>query len=169
MINPELKSEEMSLFHDVFRAHRNAIFAALTSRGLQNVGQPRILIVLDSLKEGAATQKELADAIHVSPATMSASLKSLERQGYVTKTTDPKDSRCNKVAITQKGLDAVKRCTEAFDFVDAQFYAGFSAEEVEQLKHSWRRIRQNLYDIGGDRCPDCCPPDPNPFGKEVPK
>lgn len=167
MTLPELQSEEMTLFHDVFRAHRNAIFAALTSQGVQDVGQPKVLMVLDSLKEGAATQRELADAIHVSPATMSASLKSLERQGYVTKMTDPKDSRCKKVAITQKGLDAVKRCTDAFDFVDAQLYAGFTEAEVESLKTCWRRIRENLYAIGGDRCPESVP-HPHPFGKEDP-
>lgn len=164
---PELKSEEMALFHDVYRAHRNAIFFALAEQGLQNVGQPRVLILLDSLKDGAATQRELAEAIHVSPATMSASLKSLERQGYVTKQVDARDSRCKKVAITAKGLDAVKRCADAFDYVDAHLYAGFSPDEVELIKNSWRRMRQNLYAIGGDRGPDHCPA-PNPMERTDP-
>lgn len=164
---PEMQSEEMILFHDVHRFHRNAIFAALAQEGLQDVGQPKVLIVLDSLKEGAATQRELADAIRVSPATMSASLKSLERKGYVSKLADARDARCKKVVITQKGLDAVKRCSEAFDRVDAQLYAGFSPEEVAQLKGYWQRMLQNLTAIGGDRCPEGCPcPHPNPLGKE---
>ena len=164
---PEMLAEEMSLFHDVHRFHRNAIIAALAREGLQDVGQPKVLIVLDSLKERAATQRELADALRVSPATMSASLKSLERKGYVSKLADARDARCKKVVITRKGLDAVKRCSEAFDRVDAQLYAGFSPEEVVQLKGYWQRMLQNLTDIGGDRCPEGCPcPHPNPPGKE---
>ena len=37
---------------------------------------------------------------------MSASLKSLERKGYVSKLADARDARCKKVVITRKGLDA---------------------------------------------------------------
>ena len=167
MKKPVMPPEEMTLFHDVYRAHRNAIFAALTAQGLQNVGQPKVLFVLDSLSEGAATQRELAEAVHVSPATMSASLKSLERKGYVSKRLDDTDGRCKKVAITQKGLDAVKRCQNAFATVGAQLFAGFSPEEVEQLKAAWVRMRQNLYAIGGEQNPEGWPcPGNNPLGKE---
>ena len=69
--------EELTLFHDVHRAHHNAMLAALAAQGLQDLGQPRVLFVLDGLKDGGATQRELAESVHVSPATMTASLKSL--------------------------------------------------------------------------------------------
>lgn len=164
---PEIP-EELSLFHDVHRAHHNAIVAALTNRGLQDVGQPKLLILLGTLEEGSVTQSELAQALHVSPATMSASLKSLERQGYVTKQSGEKDGRCKMVAITQKGRDAVHRCRAALKSVDDQIFAGFSDEEVERFKIAHKRMLHNLYAIGGDRRPEDCPPPPafHPSGKE---
>lgn len=156
--------EELTLFHDVHRAHHNAMLAALAAQGLQDLGQPRVLFVLDGLKDGGATQRELAESVHVSPATMTASLKSLERQGYVTKHSDDADGRCKRVFLTQKGRDAVSRCKAAFDHVDKHLYAGFEPEEVERLKQDYRHMLANLYAIGGDRspeCPDC--PDPHPL------
>lgn len=162
-------AEELLLFHDVHRAHHNAVVAALSARGLQDVGQPKVLILLDSLREGGATQRELADAIHVSPSTMTASLKSLERQGYVTKQSDQSDGRCKRVVITRKGLDAVQRCQEAFNLVDTQLYAGFTPQEVERLKADYSRMLRNLYAIGGDKGTEPCAPSPTPLGKEETK
>lgn len=146
--------EELTLFHDVHRAHHNAVLAALSAQGLQFVGQPKVLFVLDSLAEGGATQRELAESVHVSPATMTASLKSLERQGYVTKRSDQTDGRCKRVAITEKGRQAVQLCDKALRQVDHRLYAGFTPEEVERLKNDYRRMLKNLYDIGGTLGPE---------------
>lgn len=154
---PKAQAEELMLFHDVHRAHRSAILAALARLGLQDVGQPKVLILLSSLQEGCANQRKLADALHISPATMAASLKSLERRGYVTKQSDQRDGRCKLVSITQKGIDAVQRCNDAFAMVDKQLYAGFTQQEMEQVKDFHRRMLQNLYAIGGDQDPPCCP------------
>ena len=51
--------------------------------------------------------------VHVSAATMANSLKRLERKGYIQRQSDEKDSRCNRIVITQKGLEAVERCPAA--------------------------------------------------------
>lgn len=154
---PKGPSEEYMLFHDVHRAHRSAILAALSRLGLQDVSQPKLLILLSSLEDGCANQRELADGLHISPATITASLKSLERRGYVTKQSDQQDGRCKLVRITQKGIDAVQRCKDAFDSVDEQLYAGFTQQEMEQVQDFHRRMLQNLYAIGADQSPPCCP------------
>ena len=146
--------EELTLFHDVHRAHHNAMLAALAAQGLQDLGQPRVLFELEMRKDVGATQRELADSVHVSPATMTASLKSLERQGYVTKCSDDADGRCKRVFLTQKGREAVRGCKTAFAHVDKHLYAGFQPAEVERLKQDYRRMLANLYDIGGDRRPE---------------
>lgn len=147
---PGAPAEESMLFHDVHRAHRAALLAALARLGLQDVSQPKALLQLAQHKDGCVNQRELADALHISPATMAASLKSLERNGYVTKQSDQRDGRCKLVSITPKGLDAVQRCHEAFDSVDRQVYAGFTPQEIEQVKQFLLRMLQNLRAIGGD-------------------
>lgn len=160
-MRPKNATEELMLFHDVHRAHQNAILAALAERGVQDVGQPKALFVLSTLQNGCATQRELADMVHVSAATMANSLKRLERKGYIQRQSDEKDSRCNRIVITQKGLEAVERCQDAFDYVDPRLYAGFTPEEVERLKNAFRRMLQNMYAVGGARDTRCPPPPPD--------
>ena len=82
------------LFHIVHRAHMNAVQSAISAAGLGDLGAPMILMLLRDWDQGreAPAQRELADAFHVTPATIAMSLKSLERGGYVEKTTDPNRS-----------------------------------------------------------------------------
>jgi len=95
--------------------------------------------------------RELADRLHSAPPTIAASLKALERQGYVERRTDQRDTRRNRVAITRKGRDALAQGMDAFLQVDAHLYHGFSPEEREQVRQFHRRMLANLYQIGGDR------------------
>ncbi len=155
--------EKVLLIHDIGRAHRNAINLALARQGLQDVAQPKVLILLSSLTNGTVNQRSLADALHISPATMANSLHSLEQKGYVSRVIDPKDSRCKLVSITPKGADAVQHCLDAFGRVDRQAYAGFTEEELLQMRHFCQRMLANLYAIGGDKDPEGCTPLPPPI------
>lgn len=151
------------IFHQVLRAHHNACTAALARQGLRDIGSPRLLVELAQYPDGpgsAPTQKELADQLHSAPATIAASLKVLERQGYVARRTDEKDSRRNRVAITRKGRDALEAGLRAFQQVDDHMYHGFTPEEREQVYRFHRRMLDNLYQIGGGRDDGCCPPPP---------
>lgn len=153
--------DHISLLFRVQRAKQSATLSALAAEGLQDVGQPRILFLLR--EEGAdgalPAQQELAQRLHVSPSTIANSLNSLERMGYITRQSDPEDGRKKRIAITEKGRDARKRCSAVFDRVDEQLYAGFSPQELEQLQQFYRRMLNNLKVIGGgDR--DSFPPLP---------
>lgn len=158
------------IFHQVLRAHHNACTAALARQGLRDIGSPRLLVELAQYPDGpgsAPTQKELADALHSAPATIAASLKVLERQGYVARRTDEKDSRRNRISITRKGRDALEAGLRAFQQVDDHMYHGFTPEEREQVYRFHRRMLDNLYQIGGGRDDGCCPPPPpNPLERK---
>ncbi len=145
--------------------------AALGARGLRDIGSPRLLWELSTFPDDPAqapTQKELADRLHSAPPTIAASLKALERQGYVERRTDQRDTRRNRVAITRKGRDALAQGMDAFLQVDAHLYHGFSPEEREQVRQFHRRMLANLYQIGGDRRQEPLsdplgpPPEPSP-------
>ena len=138
------------LFQSVERARKQAIQTELSRRGLGTLGQPMILFLLkDKGREGRiAAQKELSDAMHVSPATVAVSLKSLERGGYVEKHPDPEDQRCKRVTITPKGIRAVEQCFTIFNQVDELMFAGFSKEEYRQLNRYHQRMLCNLWGPG---------------------
>ncbi|MDM7854980.1 MarR family winged helix-turn-helix transcriptional regulator [Cellulomonas alba] len=65
------------------------------------------LPVLFLLLEGARTQRELAVAVDVSEQTMSRTVATLARAGYVTRTPDAADRRRLEVAVTASGRSAV--------------------------------------------------------------
>ncbi len=134
------------LFHAVHRARVNAVNTELHARGLSDLGSPMILFILDhhGKKGEIASQRELAQALHVSPATIAVSLKSLERLGYVEKKVDERDARCNRVIITEKGEDALKQCFEVFEEIDARMMEDFSMQERELLNQLHKKVLNNL-------------------------
>lgn len=148
------------VFHQLLRAHHNAAAAALTERGLGDIGSPHLLVALSHYPEDPAqapTQRELADRLHMAPPTIAASLKCLERQGYVARRTDEKDSRRNRISITRKGRDVLAAGLRVFQQVDDAMFAGFTPSEREQVSRFHRRMLDNLYQIGGSRESGCCP------------
>ena len=150
------------LFQSLFRAHHNAVHAGMTQAGVEGVGSPRLLLAVRDrhLQGETPSQRELADLLRVSPATIATSLKSLERQGYVERQRDAVDCRRNLISITQRGLDALDQSRQVMDQVDRAMFAGFSQEEFSQLQAFHNRMLQNLYAVGGDQDAPCPPPPP---------
>lgn len=134
------------LFQSVERARKQAIQTELSRRGLGTLGQPMILFLLkDKGREGRiAAQKELSNAMHVSPATVAVSLKSLEREGYVEKLADETDQRRKAVRLTPKGEAAIQRCVQVFEAVDQSMFEGFRPEETRQACGYLMRMLHNL-------------------------
>ncbi len=155
LASEETKNMPGMLFHSIHRARTNAIHAQLHAQGLSDVGSPMILFILDHHgKQGEiASQRELAQALHVSPATIATSLKSLERLGYVEKRVDEQDARRNRVIITEKGENAVKACFALFQEIDRRMLDGFSVQEQELLNRLHTKVLNNLseFEKGG-----CC-------------
>lgn len=146
----------------LFRAHHNAAYAGMSRAGVADLGAPRLLLVLrEQESQGQLpSQRELADLLHVSAATITASLQSLERRGYVARQPDPRDSRRNLISLTQRGHDALHTCCTVFRQVDEAMFSGFSQEEIHLLIRFHQRMLQNLYDIGGNEdapCPHAAP------------
>ena len=142
------KDSPEGLFRRLDKFHRHAMDAALASVGLAEMGQPMLLIILDrNGKNGVVpSQKELADQLHVSPATVTVSLRSLERQGYVTKLSDENDMRRKPIALTEKGREALEKLETVYEAIDRGMYAGFSDEERDIIAEYYRRMITNLED-----------------------
>lgn len=131
------------------QARQSAMQAELTSAGLQEVGHPMLLCILDSA--GACcpsgqvqAQRELAQHLHISPAAVATSLKSLEKRGYIHRQPAEGDSRRNRVRLTEKGRAAVEGCAGCFQRVNQRLYAGFQPRELEELEGFYRRMLDNL-------------------------
>ncbi len=84
------------------RLVEHAWVEVLDELGLTHAG----LIVLHVLAEGPFSQRELAHRARVETQTMSRTLERLEREGYVTRTRDPRDARRHLVTRTEAGAAA---------------------------------------------------------------
>ena len=142
-------SEMELLTQQLHHAHRSAVGAQLSARGLGEVGHPVLLTILQSTQQAGEAgccpaQRQLAQVLHISPAAVANSLKSLEKGGYIRREPGAGDARRNQVLLTDKGRRAVEGCQQAFDAVSRQMLAGFSPQEQELLLSFRRRRLQNL-------------------------
>jgi DNA-binding MarR family transcriptional regulator len=134
------------LFHDMHKAHMHAARAILMKYGFKDPGQTRVLEALERYgKDGVfATQKQLADILRISPSTLTATLKYLEKQGYVEKQPDEKDLRRNHIALTPKGLETAHLIHDEMHSVDRAMFSGFSEQEQVVAADIFRRVIKNL-------------------------
>ena len=108
-------------------------------------GQHFVLMHLS--KEGsAASQAQVANMLHVSPARVTLLMKGLDAEGYIERASGT-DGRRNEITITEKGKAVVKRSRAFFKKLDEASYAGFTEEELEQFSGYLDRVLENLANI----------------------
>ncbi len=121
--------------------HRYRITAALSGLKIYH-GQPEILGYL--IKHGDCSQKELADALGVSPASIATSLKRMSKAGFISRSADEKDKRINRLQITDLGKEVFLAGKKECDKVDKLMLSGFSEKEIADFSAMMSRIAENL-------------------------
>lgn len=131
-------------FQAVARARKQRMLTELAERGLGDLGNPMLLFLLREREGRVSSQRELSDAMHISPAAVAVSLKSLERGGYVEKLPGEADQRRKAVRLTGKGRETMETCLQIFRAVDRRMFAGFTPAEMEQVRAFQQRMLRNL-------------------------
>lgn len=135
---------------DIHHVHANLAQMVHGASGLY-MGQPRILITIKELE--GASQKEIADHLHVTPASLAMSMKRLQKAGFIERHVDSKDTRINKIHLAPRGEEVIESCRRKMVWIDQQMMSGFSDQEKEQLAGFLERIHTNLSHCQLD--PDC--------------
>ncbi len=125
--------------------HRYRIFTALSGLNLYR-GQPEILEYLKA--HGDCSQRELAEHLGVSPASIATSLKRMSKAGFIERTEDENDRRINRLRITSKGDEIRKTGKSECDKIDKIMFSGFSQEEINVFSGMLSRISKNLSSDG---------------------
>ena len=110
--------------------------------------QHRMLMHLARRAGNLPSQKELAEAMGISPAAVTTTLKRLEKEGYISRAITDEDNRRNEIRITDKGLSKVAESRVIFESVDKAMFEGFTEEEMETLLSFMERIEHNLDAVG---------------------
>ena len=131
-----LISEISKLFHDKMNQNSEKL-------GFKN-GYRQILRHL-ARKDGI-TQIDLVRATHLKAPTISVTLKKMEEEALVSRTTDEKDQRQTHVYLTEKGREMERAFFSKIVETEETLLRNVSAEEKEQLCAILKKMRANILD-----------------------
>ena len=125
----------------VCRLHRQRANELMKEIGL-HVGQEMLLSAL--CKAEGMTQTELAECLMIQAATVTNSLRRLERDGIVERNTDLEDKRISRVYLTDKGRELINLVEEKWKKLEEQTFNNLSPEERILLRRLLLQAYQNL-------------------------
>ncbi|MFR5875585.1 MAG: MarR family winged helix-turn-helix transcriptional regulator [Eubacterium sp.] len=105
-------------------------------------GQQHIILLLKHNR--GLTVGQLAERLGVAPATVSVSIKRMEKAGFVEKTADENDARITKLYLTEKGEAAPDHIKEKMDSQEKYITNGMSKEEVRLFSDLLDKAINNL-------------------------
>ncbi len=125
----------------IMKLYRYILDERLKETGVYR-SQHQILMMLSD--HSNVSQKEIAERLYVSTATIAVSVKKLEKGGYITRAVDQEDNRMNKLCLTEKGRHTVKHSREFFHNVEERMFRDFTKEEMEAMGQYLDRVYDNL-------------------------
>ena len=107
-----------------------------------NGPQGRILYVL--WEHGMLPFSDVGKYTSLAKTTLTSMIDRMEENGLVERIPDKEDRRQVYVSITDKARKYRQKYNKVSDEMNALFYKGFSAEEIQQLEKMLERIIANL-------------------------
>jgi MarR family transcriptional regulator, transcriptional regulator for hemolysin len=122
------------------RTVERAFDAALAEAG----GSLPVWLVLLNLKvRRPANQRELAEAVGITGATLTHHLNAMHAQGLVARARDDANRRVQVVTLTEVGEEAFLRLREAAMTFDARLRVGFAEPDLAALAANLDRLAVN--------------------------
>lgn len=135
------------LVGQISHLHHTRVHQLFEALGLYR-GQPVVLFALWE-REGL-TQSELAAQMNNTPATITKMLQRMEKTGFITRKTDPKDQRITRVYLTEAGKAVQSHVEEIWAAMERETFSSFSDAERQDLHRYLTQIRQNLQSAIGE-------------------
>ena len=120
--------------------HKN-IFLGLKDGGL-TMGQPKVLEYL--YYHDKATNKDIAAAGYIEPASLTSILGRMEKQGLVERRIPEANRRTICISLTPSGKRMAEKVIVEFQRIENVAFAGISEEEKEQFIGTYQKIHGNL-------------------------
>lgn len=138
------------LLAQVSRLHHTRAHTLFESLGLYR-GQPPVLHAL--WDQDGLTHSELAERLHVTPATMTRMIQRMEKAGFVTRRPDEQDQRVSRVHLTKAGRAIRAKLQAVWQTMESETFAGLTPAEQVELRQLLLKIRANLLDATGGTRP----------------
>ncbi len=140
--NFEIYKTVMRKMIRISRLHRMVFERNISNMGIHH-SQHHLLMYI--AKEGEIlSQKQIAERFGITPAAVARSLKSLESEGFISRTNLEGDGRFNRIAITDKGREIVENSYKMFQEIDSSVFENFTESEIEEFNALLDKIQANL-------------------------
>lgn len=134
----------------VGRLHRAVFERNISSLGIHH-SQHCLLIYI--AKHGQVeSQKQIAEKFGITPAAVARTLKALEVDGYIERSSTEADGRLNKIIITQKGKDIVEHTQVMFMETDRDTFADFNDEQIALFNQFLDKMHERLFAKYSEGC-----------------
>lgn len=90
------------------------------------------------------SQQDISETFNRKGATVSSTLKNLEKLGLIKRTADANDSRRKILKLTEEGQQTVQSFIAIFDEIEEKMVKDFTNSEEEQIKQYFERMIENL-------------------------
>lgn len=99
------------------------------------------------LNDGAITQGQLGERLHLEKSSVSRLTDGLEKRGWIVRTKDPNDSRQRLVTPTPKALDTAEHCATIARAIHEEVQLGMNEDERLASRSLLSRIIKNLEEV----------------------
>lgn len=105
---------------------------------------PVWLVLLNLKIRKPRTQRELAEAVGITEATLTHHLSAMDTAGLITRTRDTSNRRVQVVTLTDAGEEAFIRLRDAAIAFDAKLHADFTESDMATLAALLDRLTANV-------------------------
>jgi MarR family transcriptional regulator for hemolysin len=105
---------------------------------------PLWLVLLNLKANPRGSQREIAEAIGVTEATLTHHLNAMDTGGLITRRRDPANRRVHLLEMTESGEATFMRLRAAAVEFDRRLRRGLTAEEIERLQGLLDRLAGNV-------------------------
>jgi DNA-binding MarR family transcriptional regulator len=126
--------------------------AEVLDRRLQTKGASlwNWVLLRAATRASGASQRELADLMHIEPPTLVRHLDRLEADGYVERRPDPDDRRRLLVFVTATGRRRLTELHRVADRTDSDLRSILDDNEIEILGDTLMRIHEHFTTLAGE-------------------
>ncbi len=130
------------------RLLNNTLATRLKAAGIDMTSEQWGAIII-LLNEGAMSQGQLGEKLHLEKSSVSRLTNGLEKRGWIERTQDPNDSRHRIVTPTAIALDTAESCASIARTILEEAQRGMTEDEVSVLRTLLQRTITNLEELPG--------------------
>lgn len=123
--------------------------AAFAAAGLDGI-RPAQAVALVPLAAGGLHASDLADRLRVSRQAVAQGIASLERNGYVTRVTDPGDARARIIELTPRGRQALRVMRSNAVALEKRWAEVLGPRRLGELRETLEMLLSSEADTAGD-------------------